>query len=382
MAQEKKSGDKDLKATSKSTKKDEPKALPPVNKAKSEVKPAKPKEPATSTKADLEPETFGSVAPIVESSSKTESKPKSRINRKIVAFVGAGVLAVAVVLMVVFGVMIYKYKSDSSLVYAVAKVVPYPVEKVNGSYISYGEYLFELKSVKQYYQSQTTQSGQQGINFNSTEGKAKLATLRTQVLTQLTNDAITKQLINKNNIKVSTKEVNNQVDQIVKASGGLDKVKNVLTKFYGWTLDDLKVKVKYQLARQKLQDKLSADNSLKAQAKAKAEDVEGQIKAGGDFATLAKKYSQDSSAANGGDLGFLAKGQTVKQFEDAAFALEVGQVSPVVKTQYGYHIIKALEYNADKTQIHASQILIEPINFDNYLKEQIKKAKVSKYLKV
>lgn len=312
-----------------------------------------------------------------------ETSPKSTPDsRKTIILIGGVVVGLVVLLLIVFGVLIYKYKSDSSTVYAVAQVVPYPVEKVNGGYVGYGEYLFELKSVKQYYQSQTTQSGQPGINFNSADGKTKLATLRKQVLTQLTTDTITKQLIAKNKVSVSVKEVNDQVDQIVKASGGLDKVKSVLNKFYGWTLEDLKKKVHFQLAKQKLQDKLSKDNSLNVQAKAKANDVEKQLKAGTDFAELAKKYSQDASAASGGDLGFIAKGQTVKAFEDAAFALTPGAVSEVVKSQYGYHIIKLIEFNADNSQAHVSQILIQPINFDSYLQAQTKAAKISHYLKV
>lgn len=81
----------------------------------------------------------------------------------------------------------------------------------------------------------------------------------------------------------------------------------------------------------------------KAEAKKKAEDILAQLRAGADFATLAKKYSEDSSAASGGDLGTFARGQMVKPFEDAAFTLGVNQISNVVETQFGYHIIQVLQ---------------------------------------
>lgn len=82
-----------------------------------------------------------------------------------------------------------------------------------------------------------------------------------------------------------------------------------------------------------------------AKAKAKAEDLLKQLKAGGDFADLAKKNSQDpGSAIKGGDLGWLVRGQTVKPFEDMAFSLKPKQISDPVKTQFGYHIIQVLDH--------------------------------------
>jgi len=74
-----------------------------------------------------------------------------------------------------------------------------------------------------------------------------------------------------------------------------------------------------------------------------AREVLAQVKSGGDFAALAKKYSEDTSAANGGEIGWIVRGQTVKEFEDTAFSMKPGQVSDLVKTTYGIHILKVLD---------------------------------------
>ncbi|MGH9469015.1 MAG: peptidylprolyl isomerase, partial [Terriglobia bacterium] len=72
-----------------------------------------------------------------------------------------------------------------------------------------------------------------------------------------------------------------------------------------------------------------------------AQSVLAQVKAGANFADLAKKYSQDTaSAARGGELGWIERGQTVKAFEDAAFSMKPGTISDLIRTEYGYHIIK------------------------------------------
>lgn len=90
-------------------------------------------------------------------------------------------------------------------------------------------------------------------------------------------------------------------------------------------------------------------NKAKAEAKAKAEDVLKEVKAGGNFEELAKKYSACPSAQNGGDLGDAPKGSFVPAFEKAAYALEPNQVSDVVETEFGYHIIKMVSHKQAET---------------------------------
>ncbi len=78
-------------------------------------------------------------------------------------------------------------------------------------------------------------------------------------------------------------------------------------------------------------------------AKKEAEEILNKIKKGEDFVKLAKKYSQGPSAKDGGDIGWIKRGDTVKEFEDVAFSLKKGEVGGPVKTRFGYHIIKVEE---------------------------------------
>ncbi|MDP8222949.1 MAG: peptidylprolyl isomerase [Candidatus Lernaella stagnicola] len=91
-----------------------------------------------------------------------------------------------------------------------------------------------------------------------------------------------------------------------------------------------------------------ADTALKEAARIKAEDILDQLKDGGDFAELAKKYSEDPGTKDkGGDLGFFGRGRMVKVFEETAFSLEPGKRSGVVESPYGFHIIETLEKRAE-----------------------------------
>jgi peptidyl-prolyl cis-trans isomerase C len=95
--------------------------------------------------------------------------------------------------------------------------------------------------------------------------------------------------------------------------------------------------------------KTDANEVDKASARKKIEDIKQRIDKGEDFAELARIESQGPSSTRGGDLGFFGKGRMVKPFEDAAFALQANEVSGIVETQFGYHLIQALEHKPAET---------------------------------
>ena len=92
-------------------------------------------------------------------------------------------------------------------------------------------------------------------------------------------------------------------------------------------------------------------DTKKKEAKKTAEEALEKVKAGEDFATIAKEYSEDSSASSGGELGTFGRGEMVTAFEDAAFGMKVGEISDIVETEYGYHIIKVTD-KVDKQETY------------------------------
>jgi peptidyl-prolyl cis-trans isomerase D len=94
-----------------------------------------------------------------------------------------------------------------------------------------------------------------------------------------------------------------------------------------------------------------ADPATRSAARTKIEDIQAKLKAGADFAELATRLSEDDgSAKKGGDLGFFGQGRMVKPFEEAAFALPPGQVSDVVESPFGFHLIRVEEVHEERTK--------------------------------
>jgi peptidyl-prolyl cis-trans isomerase C len=213
--------------------------------------------------------------------------------------------------------------------------------------------------------------------------------LRQQTLEKIIIEELLDQMVKAEKIVVTDEDVTNQLREVAsqqQPSLSLEDFK-ALIEAHGQSLDQVKQQIRKGLGYQKLMQAQFADrmnvteddarkyysenkkafetpkqvrashilikpdttdtgadtNEAKAKAKAKAEDLRRQIKSGAAFAELAKANSSCPSSAKGGDLGFFGKGQMVPAFEKAAFELNVGQVSDIVETQFGYHIIKVTD---------------------------------------
>ncbi|MEK9152773.1 MAG: peptidylprolyl isomerase [Patescibacteria group bacterium] len=289
---------------------------------------------------------------------------------------GIGFGAVAVVAVAVVGVGVYKYGWQGTVSRAFMSVVPFPAAMVDGNMVRMSSYVDDLAAIRRFFEHQKGQAGALTQMPSDEE-------LKTQVLDRLVAMEVLDAETARRNVTVSDGEVDAEFNKLAASGAAIDQE---IKDLYGWTQAQFKMKVvRPFLLTQKLSEALAKDpESAKAQ-KAKADEVLGKLKAGEKFEDLAKTYSGDlSNAQNGGDLGWFARGIMVKEFEDAVFALKAGETSGIIETQFGLHIARVEEVKKKAgavTEVRARHILITGVNVDDYLKQQIDKAKISKFVK-
>lgn len=218
-------------------------------------------------------------------------------------------------------------------------------------------------------------------------GASQMPAFKKAILEKLIDRELLYQASEKEGIKVEDAKLDEQMAQIKKQFPDEKTMEKTLTD-KGMTIDDVKKQVKKSMAVENLIktkfesgikideakadefykqniDKFKKPETVKAshilikcdkadtagckKAEDKIKDIRKKIAAGGDFAALAKENSDCPSKEKGGDLGEFGKGQMVKPFEDAAFAMKKGDLSQPVKTDFGWHIIKVTDKTAAGT---------------------------------
>lgn len=250
--------------------------------------------------------------------------PLAHSKRRIIT-VTASVMAAAIIALFVYCFLaLYKYYQYNTFLYRVTQVVPFPIAKAGGHYVAYENYLFELRHYVHYYESQ------QQRNFAGAD-RQQLVTFRRQALDKVINDAYAKQLANANGVGVSNKEVSDRLSEVRAQNrlGGNNKVfEDVLRSYWGWSINDFKRSLKQEILSEKTTSKLDPTTNSKAL------DTLKQIRAGADFATMAKQTSDDPQAkSNGGDYSFAitkTNPNLPPSVINVLFTMRVDQVSDII----------------------------------------------------
>jgi peptidyl-prolyl cis-trans isomerase C len=297
------------------------------------------------------------------------------------------------------------------------KAVKDPIALVNGVKIAAKQYQRELN----YYLDQASQQGRKVSDD-------MLPKIRTDVLNNLIDREVLFQESQKEGIDIKPQAVDQQMEAIKQKFPNQAEFEKAITKM-DLSESDVKSQIKQDLAIRELIDKQvvqkivvsddeakafydanpnlfkqpeevkashilikvdsDASEAQKAEARKEIEKIQQKLKAGGDFAALAKEFSQGPSSVNGGELGYFKRGQMVKPFEEAAFALKPNEVSDIVETQFGYHLIKVLDKKPEKTFTYAEikdqlsrNLKQQKVQKEAgvYIDKLINEAKIEKYL--
>ncbi|MDD4879620.1 MAG: peptidylprolyl isomerase [Candidatus Omnitrophica bacterium] len=237
--------------------------------------------------------------------------------------------------------------------------------------------------------------GNEKITLDDVNDMMKAVPEQYQAVAQTHKDMLLDSMINQKLLYAEASKLNFDRDPGVQKQ--LDDIKKeIIIKAYLKKEIEEKVKVTDEDAKKYYdanKDKFKEPEKIKVShilvdSEAEAKDILAKLKGGADFAALAKEKSKDPSKDKGGEVGLLSKGQTVPEFEQAAFALQPGQLSGVVKTQFGYHIIKVDEKQPEKTMAYndikdqLKQMLLsdkQRESFEALLKDLRDKNKVTVY---
>jgi peptidyl-prolyl cis-trans isomerase C len=217
------------------------------------------------------------------------------------------------------------------------------------------------------------------------------STLQNDVLDQLIENVLVRQGAAAQNISVSDQDVQNELKANIDTAGSESAWQQWLTTNL-FTQDEFVQSLRISLINNQVLDKLTQDLSgpvpqvharhILVGSEADANALLARLKAGEDFATLAKTFSKDDTTREqGGDLGWFTQDELLApELAKAAFALKPGEIGGPVSTQLGFHIIQTLEFDNKPIDSDDRRVYIAQVRFENWIHELTNKAKIERYL--
>jgi len=262
---------------------------------------------------------------------------------------------------------------------------PGPTEEVaaqvNDQAILYAEWEKQVAQVEAFFE-------QEGLDLESEEGRDRLAQARRQVLEQMIDQELIRQAAGKMGVSVSEAELESSIEDIVTQSGGeeqfqqsLEAMNTEFGDFRQMLLDQLLSEAVYSAVTASISpiaEQVHARHIL-LPTKERAEEVLVRLQAGEDFAFLAREYSEDiSSRESGGDVGFFPRGVMPPEVEEIAFGLQVGEVSGIIQSQFGFHILQVLEKEEREIAVEVFESLRQQ-TFMQWLQDQREEATIERF---
>lgn len=257
-------------------------------------------------------------------------------------------------------IALYRLQSNSTFLYRVTQVIPFPVARAGDQFVAYENYLFELRHYQHYYENQLA------TNFDDPRNRPQLDDFKRRALDKVVNDAYVKQLAREHDITVSNQELDDQITIVRNQNrlGGDEEVfEDVLRDYWGWSVTDFRRTLRQEMLAQKVAAKL--DRGTQRQADVALSQLRRRVP----FKDVARRFSDDVRTRNdGGELPSLVS-RTDRNFSaqmtDALFKLRPGQTSGIINTGYALEILRNLEREGDR--IRAAHILFSFQDISTYV---------------
>jgi hypothetical protein len=294
-------------------------------------------------------------------------------HRIVIISTALSALAVAAFFVYV-GLALYKFQSSSAFTYRVTQVLPFPVARAGKSFITYENYLFELRRYQHYYQTQ------QRVDFGDKDGKRQLNSYKPVAMQEVVQAAYIKQLAAANHVSVSGAEVNAALASLqAQNHSSSQELAEVTSKFFGWSITDLKREIRQELLAQKVAAKL--DTTAQSRAAAALAQVQAP---GADFAALATQLSDAADKSNGGQYPNQAitsastdvPAPVIRQLQ----TMQPGHISGIILSGGTLEIVKLLASADGKLQ--AAHISINIARVDSFVSTYAKTHKQHVFIRI
>ncbi|NCU41260.1 MAG: hypothetical protein EOM19_00880 [Candidatus Moranbacteria bacterium] len=255
------------------------------------------------------------------------------------------------------------------------------------TFISYNEIYQSVRALESFYANQDFSSLGLRVDFSTQEGIKRLKMREKEIINIFIEQRVIKRIVTDAGLRVTSEEVTDNVDRKIRELGNEKMIEEDLKRLYDWNLEDFKKFVvepalyrdkAYEIFnnREKNRDDIDAQDQI-----TKAKEV---LDAGESFEEVAKKYSQGTTSQEGGNFGWLSLGEIIEpEVAKMILSLDVGEISPVVESDLGYHILLIHETKKGSSGIlyKLSQIFIKKMTFGDWLGEHMQKLNVKIFMK-
>ncbi len=291
-------------------------------------------------------------------------------------------LLVLFLLLGMVSVGLYFYSPLGRLFSPIYERLPFPIVLTgkNKKIITSSQLMGDLKAVKNFYEHSDLEKKGLRVDFSTEKGKMRLKIKKKEILNKLIENNLIEEMANQNKLSISKDELSRLTEKKAGEIGGRSELKLKLKKLYGWSIAEYQENIlKYEIYLNKLFKHYQTEIKKTDTGYQKIIQAKQELDKGVDFKEVVKKYSEGRSVEKEGELGWFKKNQLVASVAEKAFSMKSGEVSPIIISPLGYHIIlveqveKKEQANSEAvSKVKIRQIFVRGKNFSDWIMDKKK----------